>query len=252
MVTVENLAPVVTVDTPPQDVQYSDRIADVTFTATDVSSIDTMNAQTSYSIDGGEFFAGLPDALTIVGELSFNGPADQQTDATWTLSGIADLAPGSYIIRVTVTDDDGSSGSADATIDVTREDAVPTYVGPLFVSTPSIDVTTAIVELRAVIQDVTLYPQNDDWDPHAGNVTGALVTFVNLDTDTVIAEDVPVQLIDPADPLTGVAIYAWAVDLGNADSASITVGYVVEGFYTCAEEETVITVSKPLQDFITG
>jgi len=35
--------------------------------------------------------------------LSFDGEPDQQTPATWTVSGIADLAPGNYVIQVTVT-----------------------------------------------------------------------------------------------------------------------------------------------------
>jgi len=253
-ITVNNVAPTVTADCTNQEVQYSDQIQEVSFSATD-PSIDTMNAETSYSIDGGNsFLTSLPDALTIDAGLSFDGAGDQQTPATWTLSGIADLAPGTYIIRIMVTDDDGGEGIADTEIIVNPEDAISTYVGPLFVSTPSINDTIAIVELRAVIQDISFYPEDPDFDPNAGNITTSTVKFIKWDngTYTVIAAGLPVQLIDPADSTTGAAIYQWSVDLGNLDSESFTVGIIVERHYSSPDEETVITVSKPLRNFITG
>lgn len=250
-VTVLNVAPTVTADCTTQEVQYSDQIQEVSFSATD-PSIDTMNAQTSYSIDGVTFFDGLPDAVTIVGELSFDVAANQQTPATWTLSGIADLAPGTYVIRVTVTDGDGGTGFADTTIVVAPEDARSTYVGPMFVSTLSINETIAIVELRAVIQDITFYPEDANWDPNAGHITTSTMSFINFDTGETIEARLDVLLIDPSDPTTGVAVCEWVVNLGNADSESFTVECVVDGFYSCPAEQTVITVSKPLRDFITG
>jgi len=250
---VQNVAPVVGADIPTQNVQYSDPVQTVTFTATDVPA-DQMNAAISWSADGVSFSPGLPDAMSLEPDirLEFSGAADQVETGTWTLAGIADLAPGTYVIRVTVTDEDVGERFADTTIVVKPEDARSTYAGALFVSTPSIDETVAVVELRAVIQDITICPADPSWDAEAGQVTTSTVTFVNRDTGVIIAEDVSVQLIDPADPKTGVAVYAWPVDLGSQDSDSCTVGYVVEGFYTCAEGETVVTLSKPLQDFITG
>jgi hypothetical protein len=251
-VTVHNVAPTVTADPTTQGIQYSDLIEPVIFTAEDPSITDTMNATTSYSIGGGGFVDGLPDALTIAGELSINGAADQQTPASWTLSGIADLEPGTYVIRVTVIDDDGGAGVADTTITVDPEDARSTYVGPLFVSTSSIDDSIAMVELRAVIQDIAACPGDPDWDADAGNITAATVTFLNLDTGGNIASAVPVKLIDPNDPTTGVAVFVWKVDLGNANSDSVAIEVEVDGHYWSPREVTVITVSKPLRDFITG
>ncbi len=227
-VTVNNIVPQVMVDVAEQTVQYSDPIQNITITATDVLA-DLLVAQA----------AGLPNGLTFSGEAG-----------NWTIAGSADTAPGIYVITVSVSDGDGGTTNVDIAIDVAPENAVATYVGALLVSTPSIEETAAIIELRAVIQDITAVLP--DADPDAGLITNAVVTFVNRDTNLVIAEHVAVQLLDPADPRTGVAIYLWTVDLGSQNSDSITVGYTVEGFYLRAEETAVITVSKPLQGFITG
>ncbi|MHC4594215.1 MAG: PKD domain-containing protein, partial [Planctomycetota bacterium] len=250
-VTVNNIAPTVTADCTNQEVQYSDPIQEVSFSATD-PSIDTMNAETSYSVDGGDtFLTGLPDVLTIDAGLSFDGAGDQQTPATWTLSGIADLSPGTYIIRVTVTDDDDGEGVADTEIIVNPEDAISTYVGPLFVSTPSINDTIAIVQLRAVIQDITAVDPVSD--PDSGNITHATVTFVDRDNSNIIAQNVPVELIDGA-PMTGVATFEWMVDLASADSQSFMIGIIVDGYYSRNDsaDNTIVTVSKPIENSVTG
>jgi VCBS repeat-containing protein len=250
-VTIYNLAPTVTADVSSQQAQYSDPIPNsVTFTATD--PVDAMSAAVSYSFNGGAFTAGLPDASSIAGGLSFAGAANQSTPATWVLSGIADLQPGTYVLRMTVTDDDGGAAYSDTTLVVDREDACNTYAGPMFVSTPSIKISVATVELRAVIRDITAVTPGTD--PDAGNITKATVTFINRDTNAVIAANVPVSLIDPADPKTGAAVFNWRVDLGSKDSDCLTVGIVVNGFYgrNASAEDTVVTVSKPLDNFITG
>jgi PKD repeat protein len=262
-VTVANVAPTVTADPTEQEVQYSDPVTDVTFTGTvtftaiDVLA-DVLNAAVSWKLEGGATFTdGLPDAYSIEpnpGSLVFVEDPNQAN--TWTLNGIADLEPNTYIIRVTVTDDDGGEGYADATIVVQPEDARSTYVGPMFVSTPSIDETTAVVELRAVIQDITLYPEDENWDEQAGNITMSTVSFFRIDNGvkTAIKEGLEVALVDPSDPTTGAAVFEWPVNLNSADSESYTVECVVGGAYSSlsSPEEVVITVSKPLQDFITG
>jgi hypothetical protein len=106
--TVNNVAPAVTASPASVSAQYSDPIPTVTITATDVAA-DTLSAS-----------ATLPDAGTITpGGLDLNdvGPG------SWTLAGIADLAPGPHIVTVTVVDDDTGSTSVDITINVTAEDA---------------------------------------------------------------------------------------------------------------------------------
>jgi hypothetical protein len=135
---------------------------------------------------------------------------------------------------------------------VTQEDAWITYSGAMFVSTPSIRDSVALVELRATVQDITAV--DPVADPEMGVISYATVTFVNRDTNEIIAANIPVELLDVADSKTGVATYELVVDLGSKDSESFTIGIIVDGYYTrdSAADNTVITVSKPIQNSITG
>ncbi|WP_252851503.1 PKD domain-containing protein [Aeoliella straminimaris] len=251
-VTVLNVSPDVTVDVDSQSVQYSDSIDAITFTAQDIAA-DTLSAAIAYSTDGGATYtAGLPDDGTIVGDLVFLGSDDQASPATWTVSGIADLEPGAYQFRITVLDDEGGVSTAISSIDVQRETAVATYSGSTFVSTPSVNNNEATVELRATIQDITAaLPATDS---EAGNITTATVSFIdNSDpaSPVVIATDVPITLLDVSDPTVGVAAYSWTVDIGNADSLTFDVLIQVDDYYTGSELD-LITVSKPLDNAVTG
>lgn len=249
-VTVLNVAPDVSVDTPIQTVQYSDTIANVTFTATDVPT-DVMNAAVSYSTDNGATFTpGLPDAASISAGVAFAGDANQVATGTWTVSGIADLAPGTYIFRVAVSDEDGGTGTADATVVVEQENADATYDGPLFVSTDPQNPNDGVVPLRAVIRDVTAFDPSADAE--AGYVTTATVSFINRDTGAVIASGVPVSLLG-LDSKVGIATYDWDVSLQpNATAATFDIGVEIDGFYTGVADDLLITVARPNGDFITG
>lgn len=191
-----------------------------------------------------------PEATVV----SYTGDPDQVETGTWTLGGVADVAPGSYVVRVTISDEDGGSGFADTTINVQQEDARATYVGPLFVSTDPRHPDHASVELRAVIRDVTAVIGDADHDPQSGHIAYATVTFVNRGTGQVIASGVRVNLID-ADIKTGVAVYDWDVSLNKSTTAeSFTIGTIVDGFYTedSSDANVVVTVARPDGDFITG
>ena len=252
-VTVNNSDPIVTVNQPTQEAQYSDSIDTVTFTAIDVPT-DVLNAAVSYSTDGGvSFTPGLPDALSITpnpGSLTFIGAANQTTPASWTVSGIADLEPRTYIIRASVTDDDNDTTIADATIVVEPENADATYDGPLFVSTDTQDPDNGVVPLRAVIRDVSAFDAVADSE--AGNITTATVSFINRDTGEVIATGLSVSLIG-SDPRVGVATFNWPVSLNSTETAeTFDVGIEVDGFYAARADDVLITVARPDGDFITG
>jgi hypothetical protein len=231
-VIVTNVAPSLEITNKTQNIQYSDPIEDITIAAKDPGT-DTLSATTS----------ALPKGLVLSGG---NG--------NWSISGIADTAPGEYVIDLVVSDEDGGKTEAEIAITVKQEDAVATYAGPLLVSTPSINDPVATVELRAVIRDITAVTPAAD--PDEGNIPKATVTFVNRDdtNNPVIAANVPVGLLDPADPKTGVAVFNWQVNLGTKNSDSFTVGVVVDGYYDRDDsgDNTVVTVSKPLDNFITG
>ncbi len=244
-----------------QDVQYSDEITDITFDFSDVDS-EVMTAQVSYSTDGGATFqTGLPDTGTLepgVG-FSFDGssaanPSDFGSTGSWTVSGIADLEPGAYIIRVTATDDEGSSVTSDSEITVNQENAIATYSGMSFVSTPSVNNDEATVELRATIQDITATALAAG-DLDAGNITYATVSFIDNVSGSVIAGGLPVTLLNAGDQTVGVASFSWLVDIGNQDSETFEIRIEVDWHYTYADSAndiTLITVSKPQDNAVTG
>jgi hypothetical protein len=235
-VIVSNVAPKATNTGPQAAKQYSDAIIPITINATDPGAADVLTAS---------IVAGLPANSGLA--LNWNS-----TTRSGSLFGKANLAPGNYNIDVRISDNDGGFTDTFIPLVVTQEDALVTYSGVAYVSTPSISSSTAVVTLRATIQDITAaYP---GLDADAGDIRNATVTFVNRDTGAVIAANVPVTLLNSGDTKTGVATYDWTVNIGSADSQSITVGIVVNNYYTrnSALDNTVITVSKPLDSFISG
>ena len=242
-VVVENVRPSVAVSPSTQSRQYSDALAPITVVASDVPS-DTLSVATSYQVNGGPSMPGLPNGLLLTG-------AGGAGSGNWAISGIADVAPGTYTIHVTVSDEDGAATEADVIVTVEQEDAAVVYSGVPFVSTSSVNDTTAIVPLRATIQDISLV---DGTDTHPGDIRHATVSFVNRDTGEIIASGLSVVPFNPADPTSGVATYDWAVDLKHADSASFTIGIIVDGWYVRnnSADDAVVTVSKPQPNSITG
>jgi hypothetical protein len=240
----DNEPPVVTATPADATAQYSDPVGPVVITVTDDSE-GPLTTTTAYSVNGGDFVPDLPQGLALSG-------SGADGAGTWTLSGIADVAPAEYVVRVTLADVEGEAASIDIPVTVTQEDARATYSGVVFVSTSSDRDTDAVVTLRAVIQDITAV--DPDADPDPGDIRNATVSFVNRDSGAVIASGLPVTLIDAGDPKTGVASHDWTVDLGSSNSESFTIGIVVDGYYTrnSPADDTVVTVSKPLDDFITG
>jgi hypothetical protein len=246
-VTILNAPPIVSSDRASQKVQYSDTIASVGIAATDVAAdMPRLVSTTSFKKDAGSFQTGLPNGLT----LTTGGSA-----GTWTLTGKALVAPGAYTVRVTVTDKDGGAGGTDIGLTVAAEDARVTYAGALFASTASPTSNAATVTLSATLQDITAVSGDPAFDPDAGDIRNATVTFVDPDHADAVLCAAPIGLVSATDLKTGTATCNWATDLGTQDSASFTVGVIVGGFYarSSTSDNTVVTVSKPLTtSFITG
>src|SRR5262249_37858748 len=86
-------------------------------------------------------------------------------------------------------------------------------------------------------------------------IRNAKVTFINRDTNAVIASNVPVGLVNPSDPKTGTATYMWNVNIGSANSQDFTIGIIVNNYYArnSSSEDTVVVVSKAIpSNFIAG
>jgi subtilisin-like proprotein convertase family protein len=259
-VTVNNVAPEIVSSPTNQSEQYSDSITPVIITVTDVGTLDTFDISTTWSKDGGSWSSGLPDDGTIAGGLALTGPTSGSGSApvNLTLSGQADLAPGTYIIRVNAIDDDGGSTDHDITLVVTPEDAVLNYAGLLFVTTDPQHQNDLELELRAVVQDITFFGGADveGGDITRDDIPTGTVTFVITNEDGPGTWTIPDVLIQPlaADPLTGVAVYNWIESgfFSNSEvSTTLKVEMIVGDYYT-GSEETLVTVAKPEGDFITG
>ncbi|HEU5179706.1 MAG TPA: S8 family serine peptidase [Candidatus Polarisedimenticolia bacterium] len=253
-VTVNQIATVSTVTPTPGTQQYSDP---VTFTATVTPGVcDSTQAATSVT-----FFVGTQNLGTVPltpggGGLQASLTRALEEPIPYGTAPTGQMAPGVHNVTAVLN---GTSplfvvtNPAPAPLTITQEDARATYTGALFVSTSSASSGTATVTLAATVQDITATPDAAG-DGDFGDIRHATVTFINRDTNTAIAT-VPVGLVNGADTKTGTATYAWAVNIGTANSASFTVGIRVNNYYTrdVATEDTVITVSRPLSgDFITG
>src|SRR5207237_1495885 len=118
--------------------------------------------------------------------------------------------------------------------------------------------STATVTLSATIKDITAVdptqsPPNPDNYP--GDIRNAKVTFINRDTNTAIASNIPVGLVSSSDTKVGTATYNWNVNIGSGDSAQYTIGVIVEGttsYYAqnSSDAATVVTVSNPITSSI--
>jgi hypothetical protein len=226
-----NEAPILTVPGD-QFVQYSDPLS------FSISATDPYDADNSLSFSATD----LPNGFIITN----NG------DGTATVSGIAQITPGFYTSQVTVTDPGGLTDTKPINIVVTQEDARYIYTGPMMVSTSSTSVSTATIPLRATVQDITAVDPVSD--PNAGDITKATVTFVNRDNGNAPLCTASLKLLDPTDLTTASAACEWMVDIGNNSGVDYTVGMVVGGNYIRdnSEDDTVVVVSKPDTNFITG
>lgn len=251
-------ATVVTVIVTPTSVQYSDLVTLEAF----VTAPNPV-AQTAVNLGGTMSFSINGVVLTPTGSIT-----GAVTDGVLKYSGNFAItkAPGDYSVvgsYCPVSTNVLPSYSTGAALKVIPEDARVAYTGVTFVSTPSSSSSTATVTLRATIQDITSVTGDPAHDPYAGDIRNATVTFINRDvTDAtnpfgfqIIARDIPVKLLDPPDAAkTGTVSYDWVVNIGSSPSGSYNIGIVVGRYYArnVTSDDTIITVSKPTTDFITG
>ncbi|RXK57822.1 HYR domain-containing protein [Lacibacter luteus] len=151
-----------------------------------------------------------------------------------------------------------SAGSDEDDFDIQDEDARAEYIGTQFQATSSATSGTATVQLQASILDITAVTGNSATDAYAGNITNARVKFVlyNGSTFTDISGWLTPALINSSDSKVGVVSYNWPVNINTADAAQYNVGIVIDEGYYIGEAPvntiTVVTVYKPLGDFVTG
>jgi hypothetical protein len=255
------VAPVLTTNGDEFEVQYSDPIGGVTLTARDVvgyvdgdSWSETLSASTRWNVDGGDFRDGLPANLAFAfdGCEALDNPivATTQQECEWSVSGIADVAPGDYVIEFTVVDDD--TGTTTVTVDLTvePEDAEARYVGPTVASSPQLNSGPMTLELRAVVRDISQIVGHPLHDEYPGDIANATVTFVNAATGNVLCEDDDIDYV--FDGNTGVGV---AVCDAQFTEGTYEVEVVVGGWYTnerSTAENPTIVIQRPSGSSVTG
>jgi hypothetical protein len=224
----------------------------------------TLKATISPASSGNRFPATAV-TFSINGVAVGSGPVALTPDVSGNLSASLTLnvpyAPGSYTVTAAFSGIDGDFivvNPAAATLTVKAEDARATYSGALFAATSSSNSSTASVTLSATIRDISVVTGDPATDAYPGDIRNSTASFVlwNGPTSTPIAgcQNLPVGLVTSGDLLTGTATCLWSADIGSADSTQYTIGIVVGKYYTrnSSADNTVVTVSKPLDNSITG
>jgi len=253
VVTVRNADPVVDPVTAPATVQYSDPMDDVTIVVRDVVG-DPLTAATTWSVDGSGPTGGLPGSWQLAtGSCDIDVATNVRT-CEWTIGGTTDIGPGEYSLGVTVSDDDLGSTVIDIPVTVLPEDARAYYVGPVFAATTDARDDTAVIELRATIQDITLAVGDPAWDPYPGDILNATVRFVDREAGNATLCTATTGYIFADEIGLATAWCDWEADIGRSDAKSFVIGVVVEGWYTHNDtaDDTVVTVARPIDNFITG
>ena len=146
-----NDAPVITVSPASQSVQYSDAVAPVNVSVSDVD-----DATTSLTL---EQTSALPAGLQAVSD----------APGTLTVTGIVAANAGTYNVGFKVTDPSGANANGNAQFVVNKEAAETVYTGDTAVVTAGPSVTTATFRLGAHL--------TQEADGAAGDITLARVTF---------------------------------------------------------------------------
>jgi hypothetical protein len=226
-----------TVTADAKSVQYSD-------------PLPTLTATISGFVNG-ETDAGLRMSGDLSGQPSFSTSA---TITFYSTTGVSN-APGTYTDAIIPSLGTLSAANYDfpagnfvkGTLNVNQEDARAYYTGSLFVDTSGPNSNTATVTLSATIKDITAVTGDPAYDAYPGDIRHATVTFINRDSNTVIASNLPVGLVNNNDTTVGAVTYNWNVTLTSPPSQSYRIGIIVNNYYTdnISSEDTVVTVSVP-------
>ncbi|AHM60526.1 autotransporter-associated beta strand repeat-containing protein [Flammeovirgaceae bacterium 311] len=191
-----------------------------------------------------------------IGSQAVSATTDANGDALATLK--ISQAPGSYTVLSAFAEDAIYQASSDRDdFIIKREDAKATYTGALFASTAGVKSSLATVTLAATVQDITAVAGDLAYDVFAGDIKNATLKFKIKTSTGGYLTTIPATLgyVNSADKKTAVATASWTANIGSADSESYTVELVIDGYYkrsNSSDDYEVVTVSKPLNDLVTG
>ena len=247
-----NATATITVDPDPQ--QYSDKV-DISVTITEA------NVCGESAATGAEVYIGtqLMGTITFTANGSnLEGSLDTvalQEPTPYGTAPTGQMAPGIQNVTIVLlgTNSNFNVSNPGTTLEILPEDARAYYTGACFASTSGVNSSSAIVTLSATITDITYETGDPDYDPCPGDIRNATLSFIDRGTNTIIASNVPIGLVDPNDPLVAVGTYDWNVNIVGM-SETFEIGIIVDGYYTRdhADDNVLVTVSQPLPDFVTG
>jgi uncharacterized protein YjbI with pentapeptide repeats len=230
-------------------VQYSD-VAVFTATLTGGAPLLTGGPQAATSAT---FYVGTQSMGTA--NLTVNGNDLVATLTATLLETTADqMMPGNKTLKVNfngINSNYDVPASKTSNVIITRENAIVSYSGVQFASTSGISSSSAIVTLAVTIQDITA-TYDPRYDAYPGDIRKAKVRFMNMDSNTPITGWLPVALISSNDLKTGTVMYDWTTDIGSNDALQFTLGVQVDGYYVGTSDNTIVTIAKPLDNFVTG
>ncbi len=186
--------------------------------------------------------------------------------AGYSTTATSSSAPGTYAITPALSDPGNKLPNykvylANGTLTVTQEDARADYSGNTIFWTSSATSTSATVTLWATIRDITAVLGDPAYDPNAGDITNAKVSFVQRTVTGDLAipgcSNLTVGLVNLSDPKTGSVscTNSTTFTASSSGASQYTIGIIVNGYYTrnSSTDNTVIDVAQPIQsNFITG
>ena len=170
-----------------------------------------------------------------------------------------DLPPGEYELIATVVDDDSGTGADALAFDVMPEDARTWYVGTTFAATESALHGDATIELRSTVRDITtaVAVTHAEWDPWPGDIRTATMAFDERSDGPMCEAPEIDAVVDPFDVFDnaasiGIGACAWTTEVTEAEEYFAAT--VIGGRYVRDDtnDDAVITVARPLGEFITG
>jgi hypothetical protein len=214
-----------------QSVQYSDSLS------LDLSAADPDDAADSLTFSA----TGLPSALTLT----------DHGDGTATVDGPVGVAPGTYMVEITVTDPDGVTDSKTVSIVVSPEDAAAAFDGdnPVAVQVADPGGDSGPFSLTVLVREAQ--PDGPTGSGAAGDI-GLAVVSMSL---------VPVGPGSPAvgacapGTLSGAgydAVLPVTCDFDGIAVNAYTVQVDIGGGYYAGSAEDVLTVFDPSLGFATG
>ncbi len=239
----------------------------VTVNKRPVSLVYSGDVSEQYS-DQATLSATLVDALT---STPLSGKTITFTIGTQNVNGITTASGIASALLILTQDPDQaytvqSSFAGDGTylpsndndgFDITDEDARVVYTGLMFQATPSTSTSTATVTLQATVMDITAAIGDNAYDVFAGDIRNAKVRFINRDNNTYLTGWLTPALLNQADQKVGTVSSTYTFDIGQSDAQQFTIGIEVgtpDGYYvrSSSDDNTVLTVYKPLGDFVVG